>query len=441
MKYMATLPLFLMPFAGGLFAQTEKPVRQLPLISVGVGGTYFMGDVGASGAGALNTAMRTCWKLGIEQRFGKWAGVQLGGFYGMLSNSDRSLAVNRNFESTLMQGQLSGMLFFDKGDRTRLFSPYLSAGLGFLLFDPYGDLRDANGVNYNYWSDGSIRNYPEQSMIALPSVVLQRDYVYETKLTDSTANYNRNTLLLPLSAGVRLRYSYRMGIDLNVCWNMAFTDYIDNVKQGGNDSYWWAGVSAYYHFGKPPEKEIQDARFADVDFGSMMQADSDGDGVKDINDQCAGTPAGVETDNKGCPKDRDNDGYADYLDKEPDTPKGMSTDANGVGIDWKKIEEQARLDSIAAAQDSIKQAFKARFENEPSAEVLQQANPQSNTSTQNNTQSANRRIPVEFQPADKNNDDLITADEINKAIDEFFDGTGNWTADKINRLIDYFFEQ
>ncbi|MCU0432682.1 MAG: hypothetical protein MUC87_04445 [Bacteroidia bacterium] len=440
MKYIASLPLFLMPLAGGLMAQSEKPARQLPLVAAGVGGTYFGGDVGSGGTTSFNTSLRTCWRLSVEQRFGKWAGIQLGGFYGTLSGSDRSLALNRNFESSLVQGQLSGLLFFDKGDRTRLFSPYLGAGVGYMLFDPHGDLRDANGVLYNYWSDGSIRNYPEQSMIALPSVMLQRDYVYETKLTDSTANYNRNTLLLPLMAGVRLQYSYRLGIDMNVCWNMAFTDYIDNVKDGGNDSYWWAGVSVYYHFGKPPATEQQNARFADVDFNSMMNADSDSDGVKDIDDQCAGTPAGVETDSKGCPKDRDGDGYPDYLDKEPDTPKGMSTDANGVGIDWKKIEEQARLDSIAAVQDSLKQAFKTRFENEPSSQVLQQASPQT-TTTQGTAPNGNRRIPAELQPADKNNDDLITADEINKAIDEFFDGTGNWTADKINRLIDYFFEQ
>ena len=36
---------------------------------------------------------------------------------------------------------------------------------------------------------------------------------------------------------------------------------------------------------------------------------------------------------------------------------------------------------------------------------------------------------------------IISAAEITKAIDDFFNGDGNWTVEKINQLIDYFFEQ
>ena len=40
-----------------------------------------------------------------------------------------------------------------------------------------------------------------------------------------------------------------------------------------------------------------------------------------------------------------------------------------------------------------------------------------------------------------NHDGFITADEITKTIDSFFEGSGDFTVEKINKLIDYFFEQ
>ncbi|MDJ0781055.1 MAG: OmpA family protein [Desulfosarcinaceae bacterium] len=61
--------------------------------------------------------------------------------------------------------------------------------------------------------------------------------------------------------------------------------------------------------------------------------DSDGDGVADAMDQCAGTPAGVMVDGNGCPVDTDGDGVADYLDKCPDTPAGAAVDGNGCPVD------------------------------------------------------------------------------------------------------------
>lgn len=50
---------------------------------------------------------------------------------------------------------------------------------------------------------------------------------------------------------------------------------------------------------------------------SNFAKDEDGDGVKDKNDECPGTPGGVVVDNKGCPVDNDLDGVADFLDKCP----------------------------------------------------------------------------------------------------------------------------
>ena len=71
--------------------------------------------------------------------------------------------------------------------------------------------------------------------------------------------------------------------------------------------------------------------------GALLDAqgcafDSDGDGVVDGVDMCAGTPAGVTVDRVGCPLDSDKDGVADYEDQCPATPLGIIVDKVGCPI-------------------------------------------------------------------------------------------------------------
>ena len=61
--------------------------------------------------------------------------------------------------------------------------------------------------------------------------------------------------------------------------------------------------------------------------------DSDGDGVKDGDDRCPDTPAGVEVDAVGCPVDSDGDGVADYQDNCPNTPAGATVNSSGCPLD------------------------------------------------------------------------------------------------------------
>ena len=67
--------------------------------------------------------------------------------------------------------------FFDK---EALIRPYVSLGLGNLSFSSKGDLLDASGMTYYYWTDGSIRDSPE--WLGGGAVPLYRDYEYETDL-------------------------------------------------------------------------------------------------------------------------------------------------------------------------------------------------------------------------------------------------------------------
>ncbi len=80
----------------------------------------------------------------------------------------------------------------------------------------------------------------------------------------------------------------------------------------------------------------------DVPPGALMDAqgcafDSDGDGVLDGIDLCAGTPAGVSVDRVGCPLDADKDAVPDYLDLCPGTPLGTIVDTDGCPLPGQKI--------------------------------------------------------------------------------------------------------
>lgn len=67
-------------------------------------------------------------------------------------------------------------------------------------------------------------------------------------------------------------------------------------------------------------------------FGSSSK-DSDGDGVRDKDDRCDDTPAGVLVDLTGCPLDTDGDGVFDGLDQCTETPAGARVDATGCAMD------------------------------------------------------------------------------------------------------------
>ncbi|UCH81232.1 MAG: outer membrane beta-barrel domain-containing protein, partial [Nitrospiraceae bacterium] len=67
--------------------------------------------------------------------------------------------------------------------------------------------------------------------------------------------------------------------------------------------------------------------------GAKPPRDSDGDGVPDDMDTCAGTAAGVKVDNLGCPMDSDGDGVPDDMDTCAGTAAGVKVDNLGCPMD------------------------------------------------------------------------------------------------------------
>lgn len=426
----------LLVLVGSAFAQTERS-KQLPSVAIGAGILSFNGDVGTGVDLSSFSRIRTGYNLTIEQRIGKYLGVSVNGLYGKLADSERSKERNLNFQSQIIQADLNLVIHFDNDlvfKRNSAFAPYLFGGFGYLMFDPYGDLKDKNNVAYNYWSDGTIRDIAETDTNANASILLQRDYTYETQLKDSTTNYARSSFAIPVGVGFQLKISDNVAANIGASYYLAMTDWIDNYKNGANDRYIFANVSLQYNFGKPYDDS--DPIYRSVDFSALDKLDTDEDGVKDGDDRCPGTPKGVKVDNRGCPEDLDEDGVPDYRDKEALTKKGALVDENGITqTDQMIMQRQAERDSLATERSNM-------FNENPSLSFLRDIESKNLEERKNNPNAAKASsIPVALRPADKNNDGYISTEEITMAIDSFFEGDSVFTVERLNDLIDFFFEQ
>lgn len=413
-----------------LKAQDEE--KHKPSLTLGVSALKFTGDVGKENELSPILDTKLGYYLAVEQRFGKIFGVSIGGLYGQLQGTDHSANSHRNFRTQIIQGEILATANFDKVFKNDpAVSPFLNLGIGYMTFNPKGDLYDKNGYAYNYWADGSIRYLAETPYNVAtygndPSTIIKRDYNYETTLKDSTANYARGGLILPMGGGLNFHFGTRWTASVGVNYVMVLSDYVDNYKKGGFDSYLQANVALQYEFKKKKKSASEN-----VDFSSVDNLDVDKDGIPDDKDDCLGTPAGVAVDKHGCPPDSDKDGVPDYLDKEANTKKGSQVDGNGVTIN---------VDSLALKQlywDSLSTERSEAFNEQPTIVYLKSVEAQSTSINQGRPS----RIPIALREADYDNNGIISVDEITRVIDGFFEGTNSFNADGINRLIDFFFEQ
>lgn len=398
-------------------------------INAGVNALKFTGDVGKSANANFFNDARLGYNLGFEYRVGKVLGIGLNGLYGKLQGTDNSASSHRNFRTNVLGSELNFTAFFDRlRDTNGVANPFLSVGIGYLMFDAYGDMKDQYGYSYNYWSDGSIRDLPQTTSNQDMALVLKRDYTYETQLKDSATNYSRNCLYVPINLGIKFDIDYRASVKVAVNYNLAFSDYIDNYKNGGNDSWLGANVSFCYAFAKKPKTP-----YDDIDFKSIDKTDYDGDGVVDLKDRCLGTPKGAKVNENGCPIDTDEDGSPDYMDNEPKSKPGANVDGYGVTINEEDYaKRQMEWDSLATSRSG-------GFNETPSLDYLKQVESKGKEIKEKTGKE--NVIPAELKSADINNDGYISADEIRKTIDMFFDGESDFNVQRINRLIDFFFEQ
>lgn len=375
--------LFLLTFS---LRSQEDSIRyeaeNSPIIGVGINNIGFYGDLNdrdyASPFGG-----NVGFDVFVIQPINDFLNVNFHLMVGKVREEERSVQRNLNFSSNIFVGGLMVEYNFDHFmPEYRRVTPFVTAGVELVQFNPKTDIEGFGGEPYNYWSDGTIRNLPENSPNADDAVIVQRDYDYETDIRDGGLNnsdtYQESAFSIPLGVGIDMHLTDQINFRFFSTLHLTFTDYMDGISRaskesfigdkkanGRNDLFLTSGVALSYDFRKIPagdgdfeRKEKEQA----VDYLALgYTEDQDGDGVIDLVDHCPLTPLNVKVDSLGCAVDSDNDGIPDYKDEEVNTEFPDYANAEGVEVTDEMIYESylRYKDSTREMTEVIERTFSA----------------------------------------------------------------------------------
>ncbi|MCF8276610.1 MAG: hypothetical protein K9J17_07740 [Flavobacteriales bacterium] len=417
--------------------------NKMPYIYVGGGNMSLLGDDISSGTNLYNT---TNWKwginAGIEHRTFSAVGFSLNFLYGWLGEKERTPITsttdnlnlgNRNVQTELMNIDFKVNVYLDNNlfiSRSSHFSPYLFGGVGYILkMTQKTDLLDADGNQYFYWDDGRIMDRPKVQGELGSAVALDIDNKYETTLKQSFdgSKLQHNSVAFPFGLGLRYKFGRKFHADISATYYWTLSDQLDGYKSGKQtDHFLYTSVGFAYHIAAK-KQQPDSSQFDSFDFLALDNADEDGDGVINVEDLCANTPAGAAVDKSGCPLDSDHDGVPDYRDQETSADSAM-VDANGMTIDPDFI---VLPDTNSVAHDIIYEAYP----------TMERAKVGSYYSFEKPQEEQETKELGSFVVVDRDGDGFISADEITWAIDAFFEGELDFSAAKLHDLIDFFFDQ
>ncbi len=416
----------------------------MPHIGFGYGILGFYGDV--RNANATFLSGKPCGKVNInfflDQEHHTRANVYVLALGQIEGNTVSYLKPeeNINFLTDLTAIGLNVHYDFDHFVAKKSFvRPFVSLGTEFLMFSSKTDrfrIDNTSGtdirVNYNYWSDGSIRDVPE-SANKLGNYI-NRDYIYETDIKNSNAfnggDYTQRSLAIPLDFGLEFKITERTRMRVGTSYHYSFTDFIDGISQNttpkgnsGYDAFTYTYATLHFDLFSDDETVLMNKLFAEMtDFDMIMADDEDGDGALDAFDKCLRTPAGTEVDTVGCPFDDDFDGIPNYMDKQK-SMEGAIVDRDGVEIQDEKVWENLNLEGLARGEVPM---------------FLEMMNK---LGAGGNRRLGQVEIPEKFKTVDADNDGYISFDEVLKTIDSFFDFEVEYTTEDIYELNDLFFAQ
>ncbi len=405
-------------------------------ITIGAGYNLlsFKGDLNQNQKYNALNSFRGGYNFFFEKRFVGLIGLSGNAMFGKVSQYENSSVLRLYFQSKVSEFDFRVSLYSDNkfllGPET-LFTPFISAGIGYLKFDPYGDLADKNNDTYYYWADGSLMNQAETEENELTASEISRDYEYETQLTDPTEDYLRSAMAIPLTLGINCKLTDHLNMRVSGTYLYTNSDWIDNTSEDSkNDKIISTNFSLTYTIGG---KEDQSSYFGDTNFNELIDEDNDQDGVKDVIDMCQQTPKGVIVDELGCPIDTDQDGVPDFMDKEENTSDTSHVNKDGVTItDEDFLQKFMQRDSTGIATTILKVHHISK---------LKEMKEFDRRIDKHNRSGMHIAVPKEFLFADFDNDGIIHSDEAISCLDKFLDGELNITIKQLCDMIDFFFEQ
>lgn len=412
-------------------------VAYKPVIGIGMGTLTFKGDI-QDNYSQHPLIGRNAVFFNVSRNINKNFKANFNVTFGQMSGTQLARLQNLNFKTQVLIGGISVQYNFRNFYKTKFpLNPYINIGIESFEFNSKADMYDAEGRKYHWWSDGTIRDREESVENELTSIMLRRDYKYETDLRelnlDGLGKYPMVAFGIPIDVGIELKVNTRLTFKSGVTFHYNFNDNVDNFTFKGSDDrqgskrgdhYLFTYVTLQWDLFTDPPMTIYDRHYMEVEFKSLDTEDEDGDGVVDLWDEDARTPQGAKVDSRGRPIDSDDDGIPDYRDKEVNSAKRAIVDLDGVTM----TEDQ----QIAASymkpgikSDRICEIYPSLCEEEGEKKF----------------RITYMDIPEKFASVDKNKDGYISVDELNSAIDQFFDMNSPFTLDDLYELTDFFFEQ
>lgn len=322
-----------------------------PTFGLGIGSFTFMGDVANGHKGFHSLVSRIGYELKVNHPLTSYLDLGFYVIFGKISANERDGLRNLNFESRIRTGgAILSYNFSHILPVKRNVEPYLFTGFESFEFLSKTDLFDKYGNRYHYWSDGSIRNLEENSFNSRNAIIIHRDYTYESDLReqnlDGFGKYRERSWAIPIGAGIQFLISERVKLKIGTSLHLTFTDMVDNVSAGSvgdrkgnskNDKFLYSSFSLNYDLAGPVKHKKEKDKIKEMeDEGEGLLVldltDLDQDKVRDFEDHCLNTPAGVPVDEHGCPLDNDKDGVPDYMDDELPTPKKNIVNEKGVTL-------------------------------------------------------------------------------------------------------------
>ena len=215
-----------------------KPMRLKPRLGLGMGTFFYLGEVGRTNSGYNAGTANLAYKLSMGSDITSYLEAELYSIFGTFTVLEYGLDRSRNFQSEIRTGGLMLHYNFDNllGPESKI-RPVISTGFESIEFLSKADLYAANGMEYHYWTDGTIRNLPEMPGNAEEAILLTQDYVYETDLRDmdldGLGKYQDRTWSVPVGVSAQWYLTDRFRVRLGSQMHFTFSDLIDNVSSAG----------------------------------------------------------------------------------------------------------------------------------------------------------------------------------------------------------------
>jgi hypothetical protein len=226
-----------------VLAQNDRP-KPLPDISLNFGYLHGFTDLGLSSSGHTPVS-QLGYQLHITQQVIPYMNITFSLFTGKVRGDETIGNQNINFSSSIFSQTIGveynfrPLLKTDMEGR-QLIRPFIGVAFGAMQFRAKGDLKDAQGRTYYYWSDGKVYNQSEGQSDPDLLVELQRDNEYETDLRDQNndglGKYPQLAFTMPINAGVRFQIGKNVGANIHVGYMLNFTDMVDDISEAGSGS-------------------------------------------------------------------------------------------------------------------------------------------------------------------------------------------------------------